>query len=105
MVARRFSDVVVLLPGLIGSVLCKDGKPLWGTSPGALWGTVAGENLEQLRLTGADDGQEDLGDGIVPTGLVPNPELVPGLWKQGGYSIFSAKRSSTDWASSGEKID
>jgi pimeloyl-ACP methyl ester carboxylesterase len=88
-VARRFSDVVVLLPGLIGSVLCKDGKPLWGTSPGALWGTVAGENLEKLRLTGADDGQEDLADGIVPTGLVPNPELVPGLWKQGGYSILS----------------
>jgi pimeloyl-ACP methyl ester carboxylesterase len=88
-VARRFSDVVVLLPGLIGSVLCKDGKPLWGTSPGALWGTVAGENLEKLRLTGADDGQEDLGDGIVPTRLVPNPELVPGLWKQGGYSILS----------------
>jgi pimeloyl-ACP methyl ester carboxylesterase len=77
------------LPGLIGSVLSKDGKPLWGTSPGALWGTVAGENLEKLRLIGADDGQEDLGDGIVPTGLVPNPELVPGLWKQGGYSILS----------------
>jgi pimeloyl-ACP methyl ester carboxylesterase len=50
---------------------------------------VAGENLEKLRLTSADDGQEDLGDGIVPTGLVPNPELVPGLWKQGGYSILS----------------
>jgi pimeloyl-ACP methyl ester carboxylesterase len=49
---------------------------------------VAGQNLEKLRLTGGDDGQEDLGDGIVPTGLVPNPELVPGLWKQGGYSIL-----------------
>lgn len=85
---RRFGDVVILLPGLIGSVLSKDGKPLWGLSPGALWGTVAGENLEKLRLTGADDGQDDLGDGIVATGLVPNPELVPGLWKQGGYSIL-----------------
>jgi pimeloyl-ACP methyl ester carboxylesterase len=87
--AGRCSDVVVLLPGLIGSVLSKDDKPLWGTSPGALWGVVAGENLEKLRLTGADDGQDDLGDGIVPTRLVPNPELVPGLWKQGGYSILS----------------
>jgi pimeloyl-ACP methyl ester carboxylesterase len=88
-VALRFSDVVVLLPGLIDSVLSKDGKPLWGTSPGALWGIVAGENPAKLRLTAADDGQEDLGDGIVPTALVPNPELVPGLWKQGGYSILS----------------
>ncbi len=40
--AGGFGDVVVMLPGLIGSVLCKDGEPLWGTSPGALWGLVAG---------------------------------------------------------------
>lgn len=82
----RFGDVVVMLPGLIGSVLSKGGKPLWGTSPGALWGVVAGRNLELLKLTGVDNGDEDLGDGIVATGLVPNPEIVPGLWKQGGYS-------------------
>jgi pimeloyl-ACP methyl ester carboxylesterase len=81
-----FGDVVVMLPGLIGSVLCKDGKPLWGTSPGALWGTVAGSNLEQLTLTGADNGEDDLGDGIVATAPVPNAEIIPGLWKQGGYS-------------------
>ncbi|QEE39844.1 MULTISPECIES: hypothetical protein [unclassified Methylobacterium] len=84
--ADGFGDVVVVLPGLIGSVLTKDGKPLWGTSPGALWGTVVGQNLERLRLTGEDNGDEDLGDGIVAAGLVPNPEIIPRLWKQGGYS-------------------
>lgn len=86
--AGDFSDVVVVLPGLIGSVLCKDGKPLWGTSPGAIWGTVAGSNLDRLTLAGEDNGEDDLGDGIVATELVPNPEIVPGLWKQGGYSIL-----------------
>lgn len=84
--AGGFGDVVVMLPGLIGSVLCKDGRPLWGTSPGALWGTVVGRNLERLKLSGTDNGDEDLGDGIVATGLVPNAEIIPGLWKQGGYS-------------------
>lgn len=83
-----FGDVVVVLPGLIGSVLCKDGEPLWGTSPGALWGTVFGDHLTRLKLTGPDDGEDDLGDGIVATDLVPNPEIVPGLWKQGGYSCL-----------------
>ena len=88
--ADGFGDVVVVLPGLIGSVLTKDGRPLWGTSPGALWGTVVGDNLERLKLTGEDNGDEDLGDGIVASGLVPNPEIVPRLWKQGGYSRLGA---------------
>lgn len=88
--AGGFGDVVVVLPGLIGSVLTKDGEPLWGTSPGALWGTIVGENLERLKLTGEDNGDEDLGDGIVASGLVPNAELIPRLWKQGGYSRLGA---------------
>ena len=84
--AGEFGDVLVMLPGLIGSTLSKNGAPLWGTSPGALWGTVAGRNLESLKLSSPDNGDEDLGDGVVATGLVPNAEIVPGLWKQGGYS-------------------
>ena len=86
---RPFPDMVVLLPGLIGSVLSKDGKPLWGTSPGALWRVVAGNALKQLELQGVDNEEEDLGDGIHATALVDNIEIVPGLWKQGGYSRLS----------------
>lgn len=88
--AAGFSDVVVVLPGLIGSVLEKDGKQLWGVSPGGLWGVVAGNNLDQLKLTAPDNGDEDLGDGISATGLVPNIEIIPGLWKQGGYGRMGA---------------
>lgn len=75
-----------MIPGLIGSVLSKDGVALWGTSPGALWRVVAGNALDQLELRGADDEEDDLGDGITATSLVENMEIVPGLWKQGGYS-------------------
>ncbi|MBV5269104.1 MAG: hypothetical protein JZU55_03200, partial [Afipia sp.] len=49
--AKPFSDIVVVIPGLIGSVLSKDGKALWGTSPGALWRVVAGGALTQLGST------------------------------------------------------
>ncbi|CAO4185795.1 Lecithin--cholesterol acyltransferase [Methylorubrum aminovorans] len=85
-VVGGFGDIIVMLPGVIGSVLSKDGEPLWGTSPGALWGLVAGKNLERLTLAGADNGEDELGDGIVATAPVPNVEIIPGLWKQGGYS-------------------
>lgn len=84
--ASVFPDVVIVLPGLVGSILQKDGETLWGTSPGAFWGTVAGDNLERLKMSAPDNGAEDIGDGIQATGLVPNAELIPGLWKQGGYS-------------------
>jgi len=93
-VADKISDVVVLLPGLIGSVLQKDGKTLWGTSPGALWNVVVGKALKQIIVSGADNGQDDLGDGVTATGLIPNPEIIPGLWKQGGYSRLSAEMVS-----------
>lgn len=90
-----YLDLVVVVPGLIGSVLTKDGKPLWGTSPGALWGVIAGNALASMTLSAPDNGDDDLGDGIVPTGLIPNPEIIPGLWKQGGYTRLSASMVET----------
>jgi pimeloyl-ACP methyl ester carboxylesterase len=92
---QPFPDVVVLLPGLIGSALAKDGKPIWGTSPGALWSVLAGDALKQLTLTGPDNGDDDIGDGIVATGLIANPELIPGLWKEAGYSRLSQSIAAT----------
>jgi pimeloyl-ACP methyl ester carboxylesterase len=90
-VAKPFPDIVVVIPGLIGSVLSKDGKALWGTSPGALWRVIAGSALEQLEVGGADNEDDDLGDGIKATALVDNIEIVPGLWKHGGYSRLAER--------------
>jgi pimeloyl-ACP methyl ester carboxylesterase len=84
--AWKYRDIVVVIPGLIGSVLSKDGKPLWGTSAGALYRILRGGALRDLALTGPDDETDEIGDGIVATGLVNNIEIIPGLWKQGGYS-------------------
>ncbi|WP_315836288.1 esterase/lipase family protein [Bradyrhizobium prioriisuperbiae] len=91
--AWKYPDIVVVVPGLIGTALLKDGRPLWGTSPGALWGIVGGKALKELSLTGADNEDEDLGDGIVATALIDNIEVVPGLWKQFGYSRLTASLS------------
>ncbi|WP_172352343.1 esterase/lipase family protein [Mesorhizobium sp. NZP2298] len=88
---NAFPDLVVVVPGLIGSVLSKDGKPIWGVSAGALWRVIAGTALEQLELKGADDERDDLDDGVTATGLLENIQIVPGLWKQGGYSILAEK--------------
>jgi hypothetical protein len=84
-----FKDVVVVLPGISGSVLEKDGKEIWGTSTGAIWRavTTGGDSINSLALGQVDDPQmDDLGDGVKATRLIPDLHLVPGLWKIDGYS-------------------
>jgi pimeloyl-ACP methyl ester carboxylesterase len=87
----RMRDMVVLLPGITGSVLQKDGKDLWAISGQAAWGilTGLGSSFQQLKLVGDDPDVDDLGDGITATRLIPDAHLVPGLVKIDGYSAIS----------------
>jgi hypothetical protein len=80
-------DVVVLIPGITGSVLERDGKQLWGLSVEAGLGALysRGRSIERLRLDEDPSDVDDLGDGIQATRLVPGAHLVPGLWKIDGY--------------------
>ena len=50
------ADVVVLLPGITGSVLAKDGRDLWAMSGGALVRSLRtlGRSLRDLELHGDD---------------------------------------------------
>jgi hypothetical protein len=82
------SDVVVLIPGIMGSVLERDGKALWALTPGAALRAVLslGKSIQRLELDGDDPEADDLGDGIVATRLMPDLHVVPGLdWKIDGY--------------------
>lgn len=84
------ADVVVLLPGITGSVLTRNGKDVWAPSPEAVLGalTSLGRSLQSLEL-GADDWRvDDLGDGVVADRLVPDLHTLPGLWKIDGYTAI-----------------
>ncbi|MFF2107497.1 lipase/acyltransferase domain-containing protein [Rhodococcus koreensis] len=84
-------DVVVLLPGIGGSVLARDGKDVWAPTPGVALASVLslGRNIKTLKLDGDDPDVDDLGDGVVATRLVPDFHFVPGLdWKIDGYTKF-----------------
>src|SRR5689334_400728 len=85
-------DVVVLLPGITGSVLQQDGKDIWAPSPGALLRGLAsfGRSVKNLKLTVTDDDWKapDLGDGVVATGLMRDVHLLPGFWKIDGYTAI-----------------
>ena len=81
-------DMVIILPGILGSVLQKDGKDLWNVSGQTIWQVVKslGDRLQDLKLEGDDPDKEDLGDGIKATKLIADTHLIPGLWKIDGYT-------------------
>ncbi|MEH2062396.1 MAG: lecithin--cholesterol acyltransferase [Nostoc sp.] len=84
----QMRDIVVILPGIIGSVLQKDGKDVWAVSRQAAWQALRtlGDSLQWLKLAGDDPNAEYLDDGIKATRLVDDAHLVPGLVKIDGYT-------------------
>ncbi|MBW4659745.1 MAG: lecithin--cholesterol acyltransferase [Drouetiella hepatica Uher 2000/2452] len=81
-------DMVIILPGILGSVLQKDGKDLWAVSGQAIWQvlTQSGETIHNLKLSQDDPEAESLGDGIRATELIHDTHLIPGFWKIDGYT-------------------
>ncbi|MEQ9548227.1 MAG: hypothetical protein RIM23_01215 [Coleofasciculus sp. G3-WIS-01] len=90
--------MVVLLPGIMGSVLQKDGKDIWNISVKAAWRAtreIVSQRSLFLELTLPEDDPErdDLGDGITATGLIQDARLVPGFYKIDGYTEIRLPRS------------
>jgi pimeloyl-ACP methyl ester carboxylesterase len=85
---KRMGDVVVMLPGITGSVLQKDGKDVWAPTPGAVVGALfsLGKNVKSLALKEDPPDVDDLGDGVVATKVMADIHLIPGLWTIDGYS-------------------
>ncbi|MGL5832812.1 MAG: lipase/acyltransferase domain-containing protein [Waterburya sp.] len=81
-------DIIVILPGILGSVLQKDGKDLWAVSGQAIWQvlTKTGETIHDLKLSQDDPEAENLGDGIRATSMIQDTHLIPGFWKIDGYT-------------------
>lgn len=75
------TDLVVVLPGIMGSTLQKDGKLVWAPSAGAVLQAVFtfGRSLTELQLpAGIEDAHPD--DGVEPVDLMPDLHAIPGIW-------------------------
>jgi pimeloyl-ACP methyl ester carboxylesterase len=92
MAKTPMQDLVVIIPGIMGSVLQnKDGKDIWAISPEAVWPALSsrGKSLLPLKLNGDSSEAEDLGDGIKATKLITDAHLIPGFVKNYGYTALS----------------
>jgi len=82
--------LLILLPGVMGSALQKDGRDVWalsGQALGAYVGTL-GRSVDTLRVEGDDRNLADLGDGVRATHLIEDIHAVPGLMEHAGYSVI-----------------
>jgi pimeloyl-ACP methyl ester carboxylesterase len=88
-----FPDVVVLIPGITGSVLERNGKEVWAASASAVLRGLSsgGKSISDLYLENDDPDLDDLGDGVKATGLVQDVHLFPGLWTIDGYTKVSRR--------------
>lgn len=78
-----FKDVVILLPGITGSVLARRDKEVWSPSAGSVWRavTTVGGSIEGLEL----DASGEPGEVTAPR-LIPDVTIVPGFKKIDGYT-------------------
>jgi hypothetical protein len=82
------SDVIVLIPGILGSVLVKDGREVWGVSGSSIASNLmtfrgALRSLELPRGVGHDDPK----DGVTAPRVLPRLYMVPTFWKADGSTL------------------
>ena len=85
--ATALKDLVILLPGIMGSALAKDGKPVWDLTAGAIGRALytLGDSIQDLALSS----DASTGDDVTPIHLLQDVHIIPGLWKIDGYSGLS----------------
>jgi hypothetical protein len=84
------ADVVVVLPGIMGSQLRQDGHLVWGPSAGAALRAITtfGRSVSRLQLP-YGIGDDHPRDGVEPAGVMPDLHLLPGIWTPvKGYDVL-----------------
>lgn len=101
------NDLVVVIPGITGSILSRDGEEIWSTKPATLLAALAtlGRGIRELELP-ADIGDEQPNDGVEPTGLMPHMHFIPGLWTPiHGYDKLVGRLQNTCMRTRGQQPD
>lgn len=84
---KVINDVVVVLPGIMGSTLSKSGELVWAPSRSSVITAIStfGRSIKEMRLPqGIGDNHPD--DGVEPVALMPDLHILPGIWNpQIGY--------------------
>jgi pimeloyl-ACP methyl ester carboxylesterase len=86
MAPQPMPDVIVFVPGILGSVLVKDGKEVWGASGQSVAANLVtfGRELKALKLA-PGVGHTDPADYVSAPRMLPSLRMIPTFWKADGY--------------------
>src|ERR1022692_1763314 len=101
------TDLVVVLPGILGSTLRQDGHLVWAPSAGSALRAIGtfGASIKRLQLPG-DLGDDHPGDGVEPVALMPDLHVLPRLWTPvKGYDRILARLRSLGYREPGADSD
>ncbi|MBI2509152.1 MAG: hypothetical protein HYV99_04020 [Betaproteobacteria bacterium] len=90
-------DVLIVIPGILGSVLRHREREVWGLSVAAGLHALAslGSSITDLTLT-EDSGDPDaIVDEVEADRILPDLHLFPYLWKIDGYAALTATLAET----------
>jgi hypothetical protein len=93
---QPMGDVIVLVPGILGSVLVKNGREVWGASGQSVIGNLVtfGRAIRGLKLD-PGIGQGDPKDGVSAPRMLPRLHMIPTFWKVDGYGKLTERLSRT----------
>jgi pimeloyl-ACP methyl ester carboxylesterase len=101
------TDLVVVLPGIMGSTLSHKGRAVWAPSAGSALRAITtfGSSIKALTLP-SDIGDAHPDDGVEPVSLMPDLHLLPGLWTPvKGYDVLLARLHSLSYRQAQDGTD
>ena len=102
----KFGDLVILVPGILGSRLVHEGRPIWGdeTTTFLEWARRHSADFARLSVAADDPALEDLGDGITADGLIDGPLVAGRFLRFAGYGSLTAYLQKTLALKLGENL-
>jgi pimeloyl-ACP methyl ester carboxylesterase len=101
------TDLVVVLPGIMGSTLRSEDGMVWAPSAGAALRAIAtfGRSIKRLQLPD-DIGDEHPDDRVEPVALMPDLHVLPGIWTPvHGYDPLLARLRSLGYREADDSPD
>lgn len=100
------SDLYIVLPGIMGSVLHRDGEPLWNPGPGmALQLLRRRAWMERLSRAEPEDLVSPWLDNVVPTAVIGDVNVIPGLLTVHGYDDLHRRFAALPHVVEGDALD
>jgi len=82
---RLTDDIVILIPGIMGSILKRGSDVVWGPNADAVWQVLKSGNLD-LEFLRPSLSETTTSSSVKATGLFESTTLIPGFWKLDGYT-------------------